>query len=413
MKTLYFDCFSGISGDMTIGALLDLGVPAEYFLSEIEKLSLGGFTLKIEKIKKNGILVTDFDVIPSDHEHDHEHDHGHDHDHEHEHDHDHEPVHTHTHEHRNLRDIEAIILGSALSDEVKKRAMGMFHIIAEAESRVHGVGIEEVHFHEVGAVDSIVDIVGVAILLDYLKPGKIIFSRLTEGHGTITCQHGVMPVPVPATAEILSKYQIPFEISRTRGEMITPTGAAIAAAIADEWSEGALPFIPEQTGFGSGKKDFGGFNCLRVFFGEERKRGASRDRVFYLATNVDDTTGEALGYAMEKIFAAGGKDVWFTPIFMKKNRPAYELSVLCNEQEKEEIIRIIFKETTSIGVRETLMERTVMNREKITKPTPWGDVVLKKCEYLGIVKTYPEFESVKKLALQNDLSLQEVLDHIL
>jgi uncharacterized protein (DUF111 family) len=190
---------------------------------------------------------------------------------------------------------------------VKKRAMGMFHIIAEAESRVHGVGIEEVHFHEVGAVDSIVDIVGVAILLDYLKPGKIIFSRLTEGHGTITCQHGVMPVPVPATAEILSKYQIPFEISRTRGEMITPTGAAIAAAIADEWSEGALPFIPEQTGFGSGKKISAVLTAFAYFSGRKESAALPGTGCFTLRPTSTTPPGKPWGMPWKRFLPPGGK----------------------------------------------------------------------------------------------------------
>jgi len=274
MKTLYFDCFAGISGDMTLGALLDLGVDKDVFLKELEKLNVEGFEVKIGRTEKSGIGACDVDVILTNGEHIHEHDHEHEHEHHH-HDHDHEHhhhshEHHHAHVHRNINDINTIIDNSTISENAKDLAKRIFMRVAVAEAKVHGKSLEEVHFHEVGALDSIVDIIGTAILIDMIKPERICASVVNDGHGFVKCQHGFMPVPAPATAEIFASSDVKYKQIDENGEMVTPTGAAIVAELCESF--GIMPVMKiEKTGYGAGKREFTVPNLLRVVLGESEE----------------------------------------------------------------------------------------------------------------------------------------------
>ena len=338
MKILYYDCFCGISGDMNLAALIDLGVPKEYLVQELSKLNLNyEYEIKIEKSMKLGITGTRVDVILKDklkdkihiseqasHEHNHE-----------------------QHHHRNLKDIEEIINSSDLSDKVKKLSLDMFMKVAEAEAKVHGKTLYEVHFHEVGAIDSIVDMVGAAICLDYLKVDKIIASPVQVGGGFVKCAHGIMPVPAPATTEILKN--IPINTGIVQFETTTPTGAAILAANAHEFTQ-KVDFSIKKIGYGIGHRDLEIPNVLRVYLGEKESTEEVEGQ-YILETNIDDMNPELYGYVEEKLFEVGALDVFKTPIFMKKGRPGIKLSVLTNEKVEKNVLDIIFEETTSIGVR--------------------------------------------------------------
>ncbi len=409
MKELYFQCSSGVSGDMTVAALLDLGADQDVLRKGLESLHLEGYHLHFGKTKKCGIEAVDFDVHleshEADHPHSHEEEHGHDHPHVHEADH-YEHHHTHPHTHRNLGDIVKIIRESGISDHAKELAIHIFEIVAEAESKAHGLPIEKVHFHEVGAVDSIVDIVSTAICLDNLGVSKVYCPYICEGQGNVRCQHGVMPVPVPAVVNIASSHGITLKITENQGEMVTPTGAAIIAGIrtANELPE---QFRIVKTGIGAGKKDFSQANILRIFeieTGETPKE----EKVVVLETNIDDQTPEGLSYAMEQLFEAGARDVWFEPIYMKKNRPAVLLNVLCLPGQEQALAARIFKETTSIGVRYQTYKRIAMEREYSEVETEYGRLAVKRCSWDGIEKCYPEYEAAKKAAEENGVSIETV-----
>ncbi len=425
-KILYLECFSGISGDMTVGALLDLGADPEVLKKSLESLNVEGYEIRIGRTSKCGIDACDFDVIipeqpeydeghmhhhdhdhdhDHDHEHHHDHDHDHDHDHEHEHDHEHHHDHVHHHDHdhghehghhhvhRNIHDVYAII--DRLDNEnVKAMAKKMFMIVAEAESAAHGKPIEEVHFHEVGAIDSIVDIISTAVCVDDLGVDEIVVSELYEGSGHVHCAHGMMPVPVPATANIAAANNLTLKITDAKGEMVTPTGAAIAAALR---TSDQLPahYKIRKIGLGAGKKDFPKANVLRAMLIEAEDDSASCEDIWKLECNLDDCTGEMLGYCMEKLFAAGARDVFYSPIYMKKNRPAYMLNVICDKTAIEELENVIFSETTTIGIRRYPVVRSVMSRRPAKVQTPYGEVTLKICERGGEVYRYPEYDSVK------------------
>lgn len=350
--TLYLECYSGISGDMTVAALLDLGATEENLRRTLAKLPVDGYEIRIGRVMKNGLDACDFDVILEEHAHSHEehiHSHG-EHSHAHtEHAHGHAE---HSHAHRTWRDIEAMLDEASLEPGVLERAKKMFCIVAEAEGKVHGRPAEEVHFHEVGAIDSIVDIVGVAACLEELSVDRVLVSNIFEGRGHVKCQHGILPVPVPAVLEIAAAHGLSLKQTEQSGEMVTPTGAAVAAL-----SEGKRPesFRVKAVGLGAGKKEFPRANVLRAMLIEEEEAGD----FWMMESNIDDCTGETLGYAMDCLLAAGAEDVFFTPIFMKKNRPAYRLSVLCEEKKISELEEILFRETTTIGVR-----RYRVNREQ-------------------------------------------------
>lgn len=416
-RILYLECNSGISGDMTVGALLDLGASREVLEEALKSLGVGGYHLHFGRKKKCGIDAFDFDVHLEEDGDEHVHDHGHCHDHEQDHSH----THSHPHVHRGLSDILAIIRRMDGEQEVKDLAAKIFYIVAEAESKAHGIPVEEVHFHEVGAIDSIVDIIGTAVCVRNLNVDKIIVSPLAEGHGYVRCQHGVMPVPVPATANIAAAWNLEMKFTDNEGEMVTPTGAAIAAALHCGES---LPqyYRIEKIGIGAGNKDFKNANILRAMMitakepdieaAERSEKQAAADTMVKLEANLDDCTGEALGFAMEELLAAGAADVWYTPIFMKKNRPAYLLSALCPEPMRERLEEIIFTHTTTIGIRRTLMERTILKRNCTEIETSLGKAKVKLCQRGQSQVAYPEYESVKEIAGIRNLPFPEVYHQI-
>lgn len=388
MRILYYDCFSGISGDMNLGALVDLGVDSDYLIKELAKLQLSSeYEIVVKKDLKNGISGTKVDVVLTHKEHDHKQDEDH---HEH---------------HRHLADIAAIINGSTLNDKVKKLSLDMFMRIAQAEAKVHGQPIEEVHFHEVGAIDSIVDMIGAAIALDYLKVDKIMASPVQVGGGFVKCAHGLIPVPAPATVEILKG--IPMKSGIVPFETTTPTGAAILAANVDEFTD-KLNFTVQKIGYGLGSRDLEIPNVLRVYLGEVKSREEVEEQ-YLLETNIDDMNPEFYSYIEEQLFEKGALDVFKTPIIMKKGRPAIKLSILVNTQKEKEITDIIFKETTSIGIRKYKVEKVMLARDFKTLQTKYGNVMIKKSYYEGeLVKYKAEYEDCKKIAADNNIPLAKV-----
>ncbi len=427
-KILYLDCASGISGDMTVGALLDLGASKEKLEMALKSLGVSGYHLHFGRTKKCGIDAYDFDVHleeeehhhDQDHEHSHkeelhEHDHGYDgHDHDHNHAHEHIHGHMHPHVHRNIHDIFEIIDRLDASECVKELARRMFEIVAKAESKAHAVPVSEVHFHEVGAIDSIVDVISAAFCLEDLGIHRVVVSPLSEGHGFARCQHGLMPVPVPATANIAAAEGLELTLRDVEGEMVTPTGAAIAAAFR---TESALPkkYQIEKIGIGAGNKDFAHANILRAMIltdktveAETGKDGHDESPMWVMEANLDDCTGEALGFAMELLLKAGARDVWYTSAYMKKNRPAYVLHVLMTAEKREELEQLIFSCTTTIGVRRYPVERTILPREVREIRTRYGTAKVKLCRRGDVDMCYPEYESVRAICLETGKSFQEV-----
>ncbi len=428
-KILYLECESGISGDMTAAALLDLGADEEVLRRAIQSLPVSGYELRISRVKKSGLDMCDFDVR-LDHEHEnHDHDmeylHGHAHAHGGEHSHFHGHSHTQAeghphahgeapgpsraygenHEHRGMQEIRRILEQGDLTPGARRTALRIFQILAEAEARAHGVPEDQVHFHEVGAVDSIVDITAAAVCLDNLNIGQVIIPSLKEGSGTIRCQHGVLPVPVPTVANIASAYELPLHMTGIRGELVTPTGAAISAAVR---TSGTLPesFRVKKVGMGAGKRDYEVPGFLRAMIIEPVSE--NRDRIMKLETNVDDCSGECLGHTLNRLMDAGARDAHFIPVYMKKNRPGYQLNVICSPEDAPRLEQIIFEETTTIGIRRMLMERSVMDREIRTVRTPLGEAKIKICRYRDVEKRFPEYESVTALCRASGRSYQEV-----
>lgn len=406
-KILYLECNSGISGDMTVGALLDLGADRHVLEHALESLGVGGYHLHFGRKDVCGLDSYDFDVhLEEDgHEHDHEHDHPHSHEDHHGHSHAHQHGDGHPHVHRNLFDIYQIIDKLESNDRVKELARRMFRIVAEAESKAHGLPVDQVHFHEVGAIDSIVDIISVAVCVDNLGVDDVVVSALAEGHGHVHCQHGVLPVPVPATANIASAYGLDLRFTDNDGEMVTPTGAAIAAALR---TRDSLPDSCRllKIGMGAGNRVFRQANVLRAMLMETSHTDAGADNgemaldgqsMWVMETNLDDCTGEILGFVMELLLEAGAADVWYTPIYMKKNRPAYTLSVLCRREEREKLEEIILIHTTTIGIRQYPVARTVLARKRVTVDTACGPADVKVCTYKDRKFYYPEYEGVRRL----------------
>lgn len=437
---------------MTVGALLDLGADREALVKALDSMGLGGYHLHFGRKETCGLDAFDFDVHLEEtgeghsHEHAHSHEgghaHGHAHSHEeghahghmhsheachhHSHEESHGPVHAHRHVHRNLYDVYEIIDRLDSGSRVKELARKMFKIVAEAESKAHGLPIDQVHFHEVGAIDSIIDIVSVAFCIDNLDIREVVVSPLSEGHGHVHCQHGVLPVPVPATANIVSAHGLKLRFTDNEGEMVTPTGAAIAAAL------GTREELPAECrlikiGMGAGNRVFNQANVLRAMLLEEGNRnmpwgetasiadakeeGKKEDPetdMWVLETNLDDSTGEMLGFVMEALLEAGAADVWYTPIYMKKNRPAYELSLLCRESVRELLEDILFTQTTTIGIRRHRVERTVMERETGNVETKDGIVKVKICSHKGKNFFYPEYESVREICRKTGKDFQNV-----
>lgn len=419
---LYLECYSGISGDMTVAALLDLGASEEALNKALNSLSVDGFKTKISRVLKNGLDACDFNVIldkkHENHDHDmnylygeHKHDHNHSHDHNHNHDHDHHHhdedlhKHSHDHEHRGLSDVISIIEKAHITDNAKQIAINIFNILGKAEAAAHGVSIDEVHFHEVGAVDSIVDIIAVAVCLDNLEIEEVIVPVLYEGSGFIRCQHGLIPVPVPAVSHIAADNKLKLRLTSTQGELVTPTGAAIVAAIK---TSDKLPqeFSIKKIGLGAGKRTYENPSILRAMIIEDESE--NKDSIIKLESNVDDCSGEALGYVMERLLEAGARDVHYIPVFMKKNRPAYQLNVICKEEDVNKLEDIIFEETTTIGIRKQIMERRILKREIEKFQTSLGEACVKVCHLSTQKRAYPEYDSVIELCKKHNKSYQEV-----
>lgn len=424
-KVLYLECNSGISGDMTVGALLDLGADREVLLKVLGSLGVDGYHLHFGRKETCGLDAFDFDVHLEEeghhhgHGHDegHGHDHGHSHSHEeghghgHDHGHSHEEGHGHSHIHRNLNDINQIIDNMDANDRVKGLAKKMFLIVAEAESKAHGLPIDQVHFHEVGAIDSIVDIISVAVCVDNLGVEDIVVSPLSEGRGHVHCQHGVLPVPVPATANIASAYGLELHLTDNDGEMVTPTGAAIAAALRTRMGLPAACRLL-RIGMGAGNRTFRQANVLRAMLLETETDQKEGDDLWVMESNIDDCSGEALGLALELLLEAGAADVWYTPIYMKKNRPAYEMSVLYRQADQEKLEDIIITHTTTIGIRHYPVTRTVLSREIKQVETPHGSAQIKVCSYKGKTYGYPEYESIRKLCKEQGMDYQSAYDEV-
>ena len=423
-KTLYLECYSGISGDMTVAALLDLGADREVLKESLKSLPVGGFRTEITRVKKSGLDACDFSVIleQDNHDHDMEYLHGseksytghHEHSHEvnHEHHHGHTHSHEHPHEHRGMKEITEIIQKSEMTVRAKKMAMRVFDILAQAESKAHGVPVEEVHFHEVGAVDSIVDIAAIAICMDNLDISNVIVPVLYEGTGFIRCQHGQIPVPVPAVTHIAETHKLKLKITDIQGELVTPTGAAVVAAFR---TSDRLPedFTMLKTGIGAGKRQYRCPGILRAMLIRETTDLQIKDIIWKLETDMDDCGTEIMGHVMNLLMANGAREVHYTPIYTKKNRPAYTLTVICKESEREKLENLIFSETTTIGIRRVEMERTILQREIQKKDTPVGTAIVKACTLPdGNIRYYPEYENVAELAERNQLSFRETYDRI-
>lgn len=401
-KLLYLEGASGISGDMTVAALLDLGASREKMDTALQSLGIEGFHYHVGRRASYSIDGCDFSVHLHHHEepreeaydaHEHHHEHAHEHSHEHSHEHAHEHSHTH-HEHRHLADVYAIIDRAEMSEAARALAKRIFLIVAQAEAKAHGAPLDKVHFHEVGAIDSIVDIIAAAVLADDLGISGCVVTGLSEGHGTILCQHGELPVPVPAVLHIAEAHGIPLRPTSTRGEMVTPTGIAIAAALCTQ-QELPAAYRIVRTGIGVGKRDFGKANFLRAMLLSEL---ADPEQIWVAEANIDDSTPEELGLLMDKLFAAGARDAWFVPCMMKKNRPAVQLGALCAEDRLPQIEDTILRHSSTIGLRKYPVQRTIMEREKLTVQLPEGAADVKKVSWRNIVRYQPEYDSIKRLS---------------
>ncbi|MFO1487856.1 MAG: nickel pincer cofactor biosynthesis protein LarC [Verrucomicrobiota bacterium] len=444
MKTLYLDIFSGISGDMFIGALLDLGVDEGKLTKELSKLKLDGYHIHIARQQKASIEGVKFDVhLSHEHGHDHHHHHGHGHDHGHHHHHpeppepptpdleiDHDPErvdyvdyeteHLHHDDSRNLAQIKKLITQSKLSRWVKEKSVAVFQRIAEAEGRIHGMPAAKVHFHEVGAVDSIVDIVGACVALEQLGKPRVLASHVIEGVGWVDCEHGRFPIPAPATLAILGARGVGVTQCEEPHELITPTGAALLAEFAESFGP-MTGLVAEKIGFGLGTRDNQTRpNVLRAVLGNStkgRKEKSARpteldwetDRVAVLETNIDDINSEILGHFVETALAAGALDVFHTPIQMKKNRPAVLLTTLCAEADADKFTELMLRETSAFGVRRQIVERRKLKRDFTEVKTPFGKVTLKLGKLGGkVIQAAPEFESCRKVATQKKVPVRQV-----
>ena len=410
MKVLFFDCGMGAAGDMMTASLYELLSDEEKtaFLKKVNSLGIEGTEVKAQKSVKCGITGTHMQVLVDGREegHNHEENHGHEHyEHEH-HEHDHGHDHEH-HHHSSLSDIGSLIDSMDLSDKAAEDAKNVYRIIAEAESRVHGEAVEQIHFHEVGTKDAVIDVVSVCILIDMLKPDRILSSPVHTGYGSVRCMHGILPVPAPAAAHILEG--VPICAGKIEGELTTPTGAALLKYFVSEFME--MPVMKvDKTGYGMGTKDFKKANCLRAFLGESE---ADEDEtVAVLMCNVDDMTGEDIGFACERFFEGGASEVFTVPVNMKKSRPGHLIEVICSNEKAESMIRLMFKYTTTIGIRRFEYKRYILERRKETVKTPLGDVQLKVSEGYGVKRTKYEYEDLARIASENNMSLNEVREYI-
>jgi len=379
MKTLYFDCFAGASGDMILGAMVAAGVDANFLREQLSLLRVSGFNINFEIVNRSGLSATYARVETA-----------------------------HEHEHRHLSHIKQIIEGSDLSDSVKQRAVQIFTRLAEAEARVHNEPIEKVHFHEVGALDAIVDVVGAAICFDALQVDRFIASPLHVGSGMVKMAHGQFPIPPPAVTELLK--EVPFYATEIKGELLTPTGAAIITTVCSEY--GPIPQMKTQaTGYGAGTREYQDFpNVLRVLVGETEGTPDTLDeRLWMLETNLDDVSPQIVGHVMERVLELGALDCFFTPVQMKKNRPGVLLSVLCGANEKEAVMRLLFTETTTLGVRNYEVSRRALRRSVVRVETQYGPIDVKVAHLDGrVVNEMPEFEQCREAAARSQVPLKLV-----
>ncbi|MCE9531464.1 MAG: nickel pincer cofactor biosynthesis protein LarC [Planctomycetes bacterium] len=376
MRVAHFDCFSGISGDMTLAALIDAGVDVEAIRAGLDSLGLP-ITLVAEKIKRNGFVATQVTIEAPDQE-----------------------------KHRYLPDVEAIIAKGKISPKQKELALAIFLRLAVAEAAVHGQPLEKVHFHEVGALDSIADIVGSAIGLDLLGVERFTSRSVPPGSGSVKCDHGIMPIPTPATAELLKG--VPLASAPIKGELVTPTGAAILTTLVSEWTDQPAMTI-EHIGCGAGQRDYWEQpNILRLLVGQTASVSTERDTVWVLETNLDDVSPEIIGYCFEELFAAGALDVYTIPIQMKKNRPGVLLSAIASEATIPALETILFRETSTFGIRRYPATRSKLQREAVTVQTPWGPVKAKKGWREGLTVITPEFEDCARVAKEHQIALRDV-----
>ena len=420
MKTLYFDCSMGAAGDMLSAALLELLPDPAAFVERLNALGIPGVEYRAEPSVKCGIRGTHMRVRvdgqeEDEHEHAHEHAHAHEHTHEHEHmhehdhEHGHEHAHGHAHSHRGLHGIEHLVRDHLeLPEAVRNDVLAVYGLLAAAESRVHGVPVEEIHFHEVGSLDAVADVAAVCLLMRELAPDRVLASPVHVGSGQVRCAHGLMPVPAPATAELLK--EVPIYGGALRGELCTPTGAALLRYFADAF--GPMPVMRVRAvGYGMGKKDFPAANCVRALLGETEDGGKETqdgDEVLELRCNLDDMTAEDLGFAAERLLEAGALDVWTQPIGMKKSRPGTLLCVLCRPADRETLLDLLFLHTSTLGVREARLRRTVLDRRIETLDTPFGPVRRKLAEGRGVTRAKYEYEDLTRIAAERGLSLEAV-----
>ena len=415
MKTLYLDCGMGAAGDMLTAALLELLPNPDEFIVKLNALLIPGVRFKAETAVKCGITGTHISVLAGgaeeseemyEHVHEHHHEHEHNHEHSHEHDHNHEHSHEHEHTHNSMNDIELIISHLDVPSKVREDILAVYGLIAEAESHVHGRPVTDIHFHEVGTMDAIADVTAACMLMDELSPDEVVVSPVHVGSGHVRCAHGILPVPAPATAYILQG--VPIYGGSVQGELCTPTGAAILKYFATRF--GDMPMMKTQAiGYGMGKKDFRMANCIRAMLGETEDKA---DTVLELSCNVDDMTAEAIGFATERLFEGGAYEVYTVPIGMKKSRPGILIRVMCGEQDKEKIVGLMFRHTTTIGVRQSVVQRYVLERRIETVQTPYGEVRRKVSSGYGVQRTKYEHDDLARIAKEQDISLEDVKKHI-
>ena len=434
MRTLYFECNMGAAGDMLMSALLEICPDPDGFIERLNNIGIPDVKVVRRNVLKCGIQGTGVDVLIGgveedehmyelSHEHDHNRNRNHDHNNDHEHNRDHSHIHERDHEHGHghehgghshtgMDEIRGVINGLGISDTIKADVLAVYNLIAEAESRAHGRSVEQIHFHEVGAMDAVADITGVCMLIDELKPDRIVTSKIHVGFGRVRCAHGLLPVPAPATAYILRG--VPTYGGAVEGELCTPTGAALLKYFTDEFADlGAMSV--SKIGYGMGKRSFyteGGVEILsavRVMLGESEDK---TDNVIMLSCNIDDMTGERAGFAVERILAGGALDAYTAPIYMKKGRPGILLTVICDERTKDDMVRLIFKHTTTLGIRELRVGRYVLSRSEEIVKTEYGDVRVKKSFGYGVTKLKAEDDDLKRLAVENDLAITDIEDKL-
>ena len=409
MRTIYLDCSMGAAGDMLMAALLELLPEKDTFLQKMQSLGLPGLEISAEPSVKCGITGTHMRVLIHGEEEGHPHEHAVE---EHAHSHADAPeaahahVHVHPHHHTDLDELTHRISHLNVSEAVRSDILAVYQSIADAESRVHGVPVEHIHFHEVGSLDALADITGVCLLMELLAPEQVLASPVHVGSGQVRCAHGILPVPAPATALLLEG--IPIYGGSIRGELCTPTGAALLRRFVTRF--GPLPPMRvEKTGYGMGTKDFEAANCVRAMLGQTEE---SAGHILELACNLDDMTPEAVGFAMEQLFAAGALDVYTTPIGMKKNRPGVLLTCMCREDDREAMLRTIFRHTSTLGVRVSVCDRYALSRRQYAVQTPDGEIRVKESSGWGVLRRKAEFEDLARIARQTGKSIAEVLDTI-